>query len=166
MLTPDEVSDLPRIFRTVDYVRDWPFQEEEGDASVAVYGRKMVSILREADRDPVAAVAKRHGINAQTIYTWRKRFGSFQPDEVRRLKQLEGENAPLKKFRDECLSLEWFRSRAEAKVIIETWRQHYNEVRPHSSLGYLTPAEFVAKTTTASVQATGRNAAVLRPCRP
>ena len=48
------------------------------------------------------------------------------------------------KFRDECLSLEWFRSRAEAKVVIETWRRHYNEVRPHSSLGYLTPAEFVA----------------------
>ena len=49
------------------------------------------------------------------------------------------------KFRDECLSLEWFRSRAEAKVIIEAWRRHYNEVRPHSSLGYLTPNEFVAR---------------------
>jgi Integrase core domain len=33
------------------------------------------------------------------------------------------------KFRDECLSLEWLRSRADAKVIIETWRRHYNEVR-------------------------------------
>jgi putative transposase len=49
------------------------------------------------------------------------------------------------KFRDECLSLEWFRSRAEAKVIIEKWRRHYNAVRPHSSLGYQTPAEFAAK---------------------
>jgi putative transposase len=47
------------------------------------------------------------------------------------------------KFRDECLSLEWFRSRAEAKVLIEIWRRHYNEVRPHSSLGYLTPKEFI-----------------------
>ena len=46
------------------------------------------------------------------------------------------------KFRDECLSLEWFRSRREAKVIIETWRRHYNAVRPHSSLGYQTPTEF------------------------
>ena len=46
------------------------------------------------------------------------------------------------KFRDECLSLEWFRNRTEAKVVIENWRQHYNEVRPHSSLGYLTPAAF------------------------
>jgi putative transposase len=47
------------------------------------------------------------------------------------------------KFRDECLSLEWFRSRAEAAVLIEVWRRHYNEVRPHSSLGYLTPREFI-----------------------
>jgi putative transposase len=46
------------------------------------------------------------------------------------------------KFRDECLSLEWFRSRREAAVIIEAWRRHYNAVRPHSSLDYLTPNEF------------------------
>ena len=67
------------------------------------------------------------------------------------------------KFRDECLSLEWFRSRAEAKIVIEAWRKHYNEVRPHSSLGYLTPAEFVARlkqNDAALVPATGRAAAV------
>jgi putative transposase len=46
------------------------------------------------------------------------------------------------KFRDECLSLEWFRSRAEAAVVIEAWRRHYNAERPHSSLNYLTPHEF------------------------
>ena len=49
------------------------------------------------------------------------------------------------KFRDECLSLEWFLSRAQAKVVIEAWRRHYNQVRPHSSLGYLTPVTFAAK---------------------
>lgn len=59
---------------------------------------QMVSILREADRDPVGAVAKRHSVSEQTIYTWRKRFGGFQPDDVRRLKQLEAENARLKKL--------------------------------------------------------------------
>jgi len=64
------------------------------------------------------------------------------------------------KFRDECLSLEWFRSRAEAKVIIEAWRRHYNEVRPHSSLDYLTPNEFVAQAARpAPRNATGRGAA-------
>ena len=46
------------------------------------------------------------------------------------------------KLRDECLSLEWFRSRREAKVVIEAWREHYNLVRPHSSLEYRTPIEF------------------------
>jgi putative transposase len=38
------------------------------------------------------------------------------------------------KFRDECLSLEWFRSRAEAKVVIETWRRHYNPALQHPSV--------------------------------
>src|SRR5438128_2357346 len=38
------------------------------------------------------------------------------------------------KFRDECLNMEWFRSRREAAVLIEVWRRHYNQVRPHSSL--------------------------------
>lgn len=47
------------------------------------------------------------------------------------------------KFRDECLGMEWFRTRAEAKVIIEIWRREYNEIRPHQGLGYLTPNEFV-----------------------
>ncbi len=46
------------------------------------------------------------------------------------------------KFRDECLSLGWLRSRREAQLVIEAWRRHYNTVRPHSSLDYLTPHEF------------------------
>jgi putative transposase len=49
------------------------------------------------------------------------------------------------KLRDECLSLQWFRNRVDARVSIDQWRRHYNEVRPHSSLAYLTPLEFKAK---------------------
>jgi putative transposase len=49
------------------------------------------------------------------------------------------------KLRDECLSVQWFRNRIDARVSIEQWRRHYNEVRPHSSLGYLTPAEYKGK---------------------
>lgn len=59
---------------------------------------QMVAIIREADRDQVSAVAKRHGVSEQTIYGWRKRFGGFQANDVRRLKQLEAENARLKKL--------------------------------------------------------------------
>ena len=59
---------------------------------------QIVGMLREADREPVGVVAKRHGISDQAIYTWRMRFGSFQADDVRRLRQLEAENARLKKL--------------------------------------------------------------------
>jgi len=46
------------------------------------------------------------------------------------------------RLRDECLNLEWFRNVYEARIVIGTWRRHYNEDRPHSSLEYQTPREF------------------------
>jgi putative transposase len=49
------------------------------------------------------------------------------------------------KFRNECLTVEWFRNRLDAKVGIERWRRHYNDERPHMSLGDRTPAEFKAQ---------------------
>jgi len=49
------------------------------------------------------------------------------------------------KFRDECLNQNWFVNLDDARRIIETWRVDYNTVRPHSSLGYRTPAEFAAE---------------------
>ena len=58
----------------------------------------MVTILREADRRPVPEVAKRHGVSAQTIYSWRKHFGTLAPADVKRLRQLEQENGRLKKM--------------------------------------------------------------------
>lgn len=48
------------------------------------------------------------------------------------------------KFRDECLNRELFQSCEEARIMIESWRVEYNEYRPHSSLGYMTPSEFAA----------------------
>ena len=59
---------------------------------------QMVKILREADSHPVAEVAKKHGISDATIYAWRKRFGGLEPTDVKRLRQLEAENAKLKKI--------------------------------------------------------------------
>ena len=46
------------------------------------------------------------------------------------------------RFRDECLNQRWFRTLAEARSIVDTWRNHYNHTRPHSSLGYVPPALF------------------------
>jgi len=39
---------------------------------------QMVAIIREADRDQVSAVVKRHGVSEQAIHTWRKRFGGYR----------------------------------------------------------------------------------------
>jgi putative transposase len=52
-------------------------------------------------------------------------------------------------FRDECLNLHWFLSIDDARRTIEAWRRDYNHVRPHSSLGGLTPVEFAEKETPA-----------------
>lgn len=59
------------------------------------------------------------------------------------------------KLRDECLNMEWCRDRREAAAMIEDWRQHYNAVRPHSSLGYRTPIEFKMATMQSAVQPGG-----------
>ncbi len=49
------------------------------------------------------------------------------------------------KLRDECLNREIFRNGKEAQTIVEAFRQEYNNYRPHSSLGYLTPVEFARR---------------------
>ena len=48
------------------------------------------------------------------------------------------------RFRDECLNEEWFVSLAHARAVIEDWRIHCNTTRPHSALGCLTPAAWLA----------------------
>ena len=57
------------------------------------------------------------------------------------------------RLRDELLNGEIFTTLKEAQVVIEAWRQHYNRVRPHSSLGYKPPApEVVAWPASAAVE--------------
>jgi putative transposase len=56
------------------------------------------------------------------------------------------------RFRQECLNEHWFMSLEDAKEKIEAWRQEYNTGRPHSSLGYQSPAEFVAKSRIAEIE--------------
>jgi len=58
----------------------------------------MVKILREADKAPVAQVAKQHGISEQTLYVWRRRYGKLEAVDVRELRALQHENARLKKL--------------------------------------------------------------------
>ena len=56
------------------------------------------------------------------------------------------DNALIESFngrlRAECLNENWFLSLEDAQEKLESWRDHYNELRPHSSLGNLAPGEF------------------------
>jgi transposase InsO family protein len=56
------------------------------------------------------------------------------------------------RFRDECLNREQLWTLTEARVVIEDYRRDYNTFRPHSRLGYQSPAGFAAMTTTTPSQ--------------
>jgi putative transposase len=49
------------------------------------------------------------------------------------------------KFRDNCLNQHWFKSLVGARQEIDSWREHFNTVRPHSSLNYMTPLAYASK---------------------
>jgi len=111
--------------------------------------------LRQAESGtPVGDVCRQLGVSEATFYAWKKKYGHLGATEVRRMRELEDENMRLKRFenafieafngrlRDECLNVHQFASMADAQWKIEAWRIDYNQRRPHSSLGHLTPNEF------------------------
>src|SRR5690606_41343914 len=66
------------------------------------------------------------------------------------------------KFRDECLSLQWFKNRIDANILIEQFRREYNEIRPHSSLGQLTSLQFKQTLSTTTVEASSPEQLMVR----
>ena len=75
----------------------------------------------------IAATYPRYGYRRVRIFLHREGH-AMSPDRAYRLWRTAG--------------LQWFRSRTEARVLIEIWRRHYNALRPHSSLDYRTPNEY------------------------
>jgi len=59
---------------------------------------QIVMIVRESRAHGVPDTARKHGVSEQTIYTWRKRFGDMDKNQVSELKRLQQENARLKKI--------------------------------------------------------------------
>lgn len=61
---------------------------------------QIVAVLREADAPgaTIGGVCAAHGISESAFYRWRKRYGDLQVSEVRRLRELESENARLKRM--------------------------------------------------------------------
>ena len=82
-------------------------------------------------------------LTCKAMFFWAKRTGVklhfIQPGKPTQNAFVESFNG---KFRDYCLDLNWFISILDARSTIEVWRVHYNEVRPHRSLGRIPPAVF------------------------
>ena len=65
---------------------------------------QIIGFLREADAGiPVKDLCRRHGFSEASYYLWRSKFGGMSVSEARRLKELEAENARLKKLLAESM---------------------------------------------------------------
>ena len=138
-----------RPFRVLTVVDQWSRQSPMLEAASSITGRAVGEAL---DRALTSASVPRsitvdHGTEfmSRALEDWAYRR-SVQLDFIRPGKPIE--NAFIESFngrlRDECLNVHQFTSVADAQAKIEAWRLDYNQHRPHSSLGHLTPNEFAA----------------------
>ena len=119
------------------------------EVDTSLTGRRVAGVLdRLADlRGLPESITVDHGpeFEGQVLDAWAYKHG-VQLAFIRPGKPVE--NAYVEsfngRFQDECLNEHWFVTMAQARRVIENWRIEYNEERPHSSLGYLTPARFAA----------------------
>lgn len=109
-------------------------------------GQALDRVLNGVSGPPSITVDHGTEFQSRALEEWAYRRG-VQLDCIRPGKPVD--NAFIESFngrlRDECLHGYPFASLAEAQTIIEAWRLDYNQRRPHSSLGHLTPNEFIAQ---------------------
>jgi putative transposase len=133
-----------RILNIVDdYTRECPAQIVD----FSISGERLVRLLDELHktRGLPAAVVVDNGpeLTSKAMFLWSQRtrvqIRFIQPGKPSQNAFVESFNG---KLRDACLNEHWFTDIHDARRIIETWRIHYNRVRPHSALGYRTPEQF------------------------
>jgi putative transposase len=142
----DQLSD-GRRFRVLNVVDDFSREMVGQLASVSISGRRVARFLDQiADQrqlPPLIICDNGREFTSKAMFFWAKerctKLGFIQPGKPTQNAFVESLNG---KFRNECLNQHWFRSLDEARREIDQWRDHYNQVRPHSSLGYLPPVAF------------------------
>jgi len=150
-----------RRFRVLTVVDQWSRQSPVLEVSASFSGHAVAVALERGMRGiaTLQSITVDHGteFTSRALEDWAYCRG-VQLDFIRPGKPVE--NAYVESFngrlRDECLNVHQFASLDDARRKIEQWRLDYNRDRPHSSLGHLTPNEFVAQsqdTRTSSVDA-------------
>ena len=130
-----------------DYSRECPIIEID----TSLGGRRVVGVLEKlADirgLPEVITIDNGPEFAGRVLDEWAYRKG-VKLNFIRPGKPIENACAEsfIGRLRDECLNENWFISLNHAKEVIESWRIDYNEGRPHTSLGGLTPREFVENT--------------------
>jgi putative transposase len=79
---------------------------------------RIVAILNEADAGvPVKEVCRKHGISSPTYYKWKARYGGLGASELKRLRELEHENAKLKRmYADKAMEADALKELIEKKL--------------------------------------------------
>jgi putative transposase len=146
----DQLAD-GRCFRTLNIVDDLSRECLAIEVDTSLTGRRLVRVLDslcdEQGRPATLVMDNGPELTSRALDAWAYRNGVelrfIQPGKPMQNAYVESFNG---RFRDECLNEHWFADLAEAREVIEQWRQDYNEVRPHSSIGNLTPREFREQT--------------------
>lgn len=136
-----------RRFRVLNVVDDYSREMIGQLVSVSISGRQVARFLSQLieQRDRPNKVICDNGteFTSKAMFFWSKEtgvtLGFIQPGKPTQNAFVESLNG---KFRNECLNQHWFRTLDEARYEIELWREHYNHVRPHSSLNYMSPVEY------------------------
>lgn len=145
----DQLSD-GRKFRSLTIVDDCSREAPAIEVDTSLPGKRVTRVLdRLAEsRGLPEAIVVDNGpeFSGRELDSWAHKRGVnlcfIRPGKPVENAYIESFNG---KFRDECLNEHWFTSLKDAQEKIEAWRKDYNRNRPHSSLGNLTPEEFVKK---------------------
>lgn len=136
-----------RRFRVLNVVDDYSREMVGQLVSVSISGRQVarfLSVLIEQRGKPNKITCDNGTeFTSKAMFFWSKEtdvgLGFIQPGKPTQNAFVESLNG---KFRNECLNQHWFRTMDEARYEIDLWREHYNCVRPHSSLNYMSPVEY------------------------
>lgn len=134
-----------RRFRVLNIVDDFSRESVAQIPEFSISGQRVARELDRLNRPLPETIVCDNGpeFTSKAMFFWTKRTGVklhfIQPGKPTQNAFVESFNG---KFREYCLNLNWFASLEDARSTIERWRQHYNHVRPHRSLGKKPPAVF------------------------
>ncbi len=138
-----------RRFRILNILDDCSRECPGQIVDLSISGKRLARFLDELARrrglPETLVMDNGPELTSRAMFEWSQRSGVglhfIEPGKPVQNAFVESFNG---RFRDECLNEEWFTDLAHARVLIEAWRVHYNTARPHSALGYQTPAAYLA----------------------